>query len=183
MRLSRSTLSFLAQINNLPWSFIKIRCSSLAAPQKALQSPHRSWGRPGLSSVTSNNALILTDNPYLDRAGEPDIGGSPCHRRPHRHEPASCPTGAPRPLLEAPTTHIFRTLQKGVLHLEKGGVFSPSKGKATTYLEREAADEWSVCHRLYFPKRQHQHRLPSHMLFQQFATPPPTKGRAELLYK
>lgn len=102
MRLSRSTLSFLAQINNLPWSFIKIRCSSLAAPQKALQSPHRSWGRPGLSSVTSNNALILTDNPYLDRAGEPDIGGSPCHRRPHRHEPASCPTGAPRPLLEAP---------------------------------------------------------------------------------
>lgn len=60
--------------------------------------------------MTSHNALILTDNPYLDRAGEPDIGGSHCPRRPHRHEPAGCPTGAPRPLLEAPPhTHLQDT--------------------------------------------------------------------------
>lgn len=60
MSLSGSTLSFLAQINNLSGKFIKIRRGSLAAPQKALLSPHPVQG--GATPPGQGQYLVFTDS-------------------------------------------------------------------------------------------------------------------------
>lgn len=106
MSLSGSTLSFLAQINNLPRSFIKIRRSSLAAPQKALQASHGSWS----FFCDINTALILTNDPHSVQSSGTRHGGVPLPKEATQAGASRCPARAPRPLLEAPS----HTLQEAV---------------------------------------------------------------------